>query len=432
MEIERTFRLHPDVKFMQHEHYTILAHVGNGAWFKVVPWAATVLSELGALPLDDYVGQVAAGRGQPSADVAQFFQVLEQSDIIQPVSQAQTTQDRRSSGLRDVVWSTRPGPDGLLFAGQAATEFIDALVMSRVQHLVLEGAWAERSDIADLLSLGQMVLGFVLLVMDDVAVSPAICARLQGIPEIIEVQAGDAHLQEAEPLAALGRALALLKDHFFDSLQARVPLSLVEAIGLERVFEVLDPVRVGLNMACFLPTDRDPLCVAGQLSPLAASPERALDLFRDFLAHEVSVGNTHGLQSFYERVLKRTKCTCGAGRGFVVTQADGHIYPCLALAGEDTRIGTWQPGGLLSEATAENPLAAALRGRVVDDIPGCQDCNVRYFCGGGCPANALRAGDLLGRDPLCPVYKKLFGTALSVWQDNELIETNFAAMVEAL
>jgi len=38
----------------------------------------------------------------------------------------------------------------------------------------------------------------------------------------------------------------------------------------------------------------------------------------------------------------------------------------------------------------------------------------------------------MARDPLCPVYQRLFRTALAVWQDGAVVEENFQAMVQAL
>ena len=68
---------------------------------------------------------------------------------------------------------------------------------------------------------------------------------------------------------------------------------------------------------------------------------------------------------------------CGIGRGMHAVSVNGDIYPCPCFVGmEDTRLGhirDYQVGEINNYHRA-----------VVDNLPVCRACWVRYFCGGGC------------------------------------------------
>lgn len=434
MEYQSTYKLHDAVRFLQHSDYAIVTHLENGAWFKIVPWAVEVLSKLGAESLDKCVRHVAKTYGQPDDIVRQFFETLDQSDMLTLAAADKPAKESQAGPrLESVVWRTNAGESlDTLFNGQAAVRFIDTLVMSRVQRVALEGDWLTRGDISDILSLIQMLLGFVSLTVDDTSVSSESCASLESVPELVEVQATDLCSRKGDPLAATRQAVSTLKDNHFDMLRVRMQLRDLYSIGLAGIFEALDSLEVGLNLTSFLPSERNALCLAGQLGESLVGAEDVISLFKAYLAHEVSKFNIFSLQWFFDQLLKRTRCTCGAGQCFVVVESDGSIYPCLSLITDEMKIGQWSEGKILNEIIAASPIMKTLQQRNVDDIPGCRDCDARYFCGGGCPANAMRAGNLLAQDPFCAVYQKLYRTAIAAWRDDVVLEKNFAAMVDAL
>ena len=109
------------------------------------------------------------------------------------------------------------------------------------------------------------------------------------------------------------------------------------------------------------------------------------------------------------------------GRGTVCTYVDcmedtfavgpdGTIYPCYRFVGMEE----WAMGSVRDRPTEEE-LAASPAGRkmrafkaIVDrDCKGCR--HIRY-CRGGCPYNAIApsGGDLLGVDPHCAAYRRIF------------------------
>lgn len=89
---------------------------------------------------------------------------------------------------------------------------------------------------------------------------------------------------------------------------------------------------------------------------------------------------------------------------------DGALVPChLFFSSEDFALGNVLDDGILERLSA---YAEGLP--TVDDVEGCRDCEVRYFCGNGCWAHVHAvSGTLHGRNPYCGFYKRYFSAV--VW-----------------
>jgi uncharacterized protein len=89
-------------------------------------------------------------------------------------------------------------------------------------------------------------------------------------------------------------------------------------------------------------------------------------------------------------VIKRVS-GCGAGTEYVAVSPEGDIYPCHQFVGEAAfRLGN------LSDPEFRNPLYARFNRANIYNKPDCRACWARFYCGGGCHANAWRVnGDIL-------------------------------------
>jgi radical SAM protein with 4Fe4S-binding SPASM domain len=101
---------------------------------------------------------------------------------------------------------------------------------------------------------------------------------------------------------------------------------------------------------------------------------------------------------------------CGAGTDVISLMPDGSMFPCEGLI----RPSLWAGNVLetpLAECIKHSPVLQNLRKITVDQIAGCRTCCYRYFCGGGCRADALIfKGTLRAKDPFCQICKKLIET----------------------
>ena len=102
---------------------------------------------------------------------------------------------------------------------------------------------------------------------------------------------------------------------------------------------------------------------------------------------------------------------CGAGHEYFAVAENGDLYPCHQFVGrEKYRLGS------LDEGVTNTELPQYFRESHVLNKPKCRDCWARFFCSGGCHANAdLFHGDI--RKPYevgCEIQKKRLECAILV------------------
>jgi uncharacterized protein len=109
-------------------------------------------------------------------------------------------------------------------------------------------------------------------------------------------------------------------------------------------------------------------------------------------------------------VIKRLS-GCGAGCEYVAVTPEGDIYPCHQFVGM-----TEYKLGSLSAGIENEELRQKLADCDVYSKPACVDCFAKFYCGGGCIANAgIYNGDIdLPHEISCELQKKRVECALYV------------------
>jgi len=74
---------------------------------------------------------------------------------------------------------------------------------------------------------------------------------------------------------------------------------------------------------------------------------------------------------------------CGAGKDYVAVTPEGDIYPCHQFVGKEE----FKMGDVFKGITNKNIKNIFDAGNLLEKEK-CKDCWVKYFCGGGCHANA--------------------------------------------
>jgi uncharacterized protein len=100
---------------------------------------------------------------------------------------------------------------------------------------------------------------------------------------------------------------------------------------------------------------------------------------------------------------------CGAGFQYLAVTPEGDLYPCHQFVGRPE----WLLGNV-REGVTRRDLQEKLAGCHIYTKEGCADCWARYYCSGGCHANAdLLEGDIFKPDRIgCELAKKRFECAL--------------------
>lgn len=96
------------------------------------------------------------------------------------------------------------------------------------------------------------------------------------------------------------------------------------------------------------------------------------------------------------------KINCGWGAATFSIEADGKVYPCHWLHFPEYQAGDLYEQNLIDIYHGSEVFARCRMMRVDSNIEGCQQCDYKYFCGGGCRARGLfREGRICGHDPEC-------------------------------
>lgn len=100
---------------------------------------------------------------------------------------------------------------------------------------------------------------------------------------------------------------------------------------------------------------------------------------------------------------------CGAGSEYLAVTPDGSLYPCHQFAGKrEYRLGS------VSAGIKRQDLAAPFRRASLYQKEGCPDCWAKFYCSGGCHANAVSANGSLKKPHLlgCDLVKKRLECAI--------------------
>lgn len=104
---------------------------------------------------------------------------------------------------------------------------------------------------------------------------------------------------------------------------------------------------------------------------------------------------------------------CGTGCNIISVGADGSIYPCHMLMGDQFKMGNLTEKGIVEILNASKCQKQCWE-KDVKDIAGCKDCEFKYLCGGGCRARAyLMHGSIQMPDPFCSMYKEFYKETFS-------------------
>jgi len=107
---------------------------------------------------------------------------------------------------------------------------------------------------------------------------------------------------------------------------------------------------------------------------------------------------------------------CGAGSEYLAVTPSGQLYPCHQFVGDETfRLGDLDTGVVKQDIVAEFSKCHVFA------KPECTGCWARYYCSGGCMANAHHThGDILKPDEIsCALQKKRIECALYILAERQ-------------
>ncbi len=100
------------------------------------------------------------------------------------------------------------------------------------------------------------------------------------------------------------------------------------------------------------------------------------------------------------------QCGCGLGKRMISVDSKGNVFPCHILHYPELKLGNifdekFEPSSFNTQ------VIAACNNANVDQIKGCNKCEYKYICGGGCRGRAyFFSKDLNAKDPYCNLFYK--------------------------
>ena len=151
-----------------------------------------------------------------------------------------------------------------------------------------------------------------------------------------------------------------------------------------------------------------------------AALERTHQLYRTSGRKLVVANFANILIAILAPTARRLMCDlspCGGGRSFFALAPDGDLFPCSEFIG----LPAFSGGNLFRQPIEEILNAPAFRrvtGRRVEDVPGCDGCPIRHFCGSPCPAEAYEMNGGMGqKGAFCRFYEEQVRYALRLIAD---------------
>ena len=274
-----------------------------------------------------------------------------------------------------------------------------------------------RRDLAELLDLGRARFHSVSLTTNGTALTARKARQLVGRVDHVNVSVEGVCAEVHDAVRGPGafdrvmRGLRTLLDAGFPatSVSLTPTVTRLNHGELDRMVDLAAELDTDVAFGFFMPTGRG-LCNRERLT---VDPADMVALFERAAARR---RQSRGLPAVSrpgedpELAFPRV-CTDCAVDTIVTVQADGSVFPCPNLIQPEHRLGNVlevddaELARLLDGGEGKEPY----RRRVVDRVAGCRGCEARYFCGGGCMANAyMVTGDLYGRDPYCAFYQEMW------------------------
>ena len=121
--------------------------------------------------------------------------------------------------------------------------------------------------------------------------------------------------------------------------------------------------------------------------------------------------------------------SCGAGKTRIYISENGNVYPCIELA--DYR---FLLGNILNESfeQIQERSSKLLAGQNVNNEEQCKECNIAYFCGGGCLARRLTNSTNKMKDPMCNFIYGAIGQNPWIFNEDDIKKDNLRSMLKTI
>lgn len=96
------------------------------------------------------------------------------------------------------------------------------------------------------------------------------------------------------------------------------------------------------------------------------------------------------------------KCSCGLNENLISVGYNGDVYLCPSLHTKEFKLGSIRENSIVDIIQQSKEKLGSFR---VENLPKCKNCEIKYYCGGGCRALAYNmCNDIYGKEANCNDY----------------------------
>jgi radical SAM protein with 4Fe4S-binding SPASM domain len=314
-------------------------------------------------------------------------------------------------------------------------DIIDKLASAGVSTIVVTGGEPTiRRDLVDLLRYARERFEQIFMNTNGTLLTPDLCSRLCGLLDQVHVSVDGSTAELHDQFRGEGnfdktlQGVRFLKEANIEKIGLSPTLIQANIRDLPNVMNLAIRLGVALRTSVFLPVGRGS-CNASVFTP---SPKQLLNAFRDTHRAILKCSDEEiEPQSRFLGISMNLKAKCGAAHWTISVNGDGAVYPCNALCQPDFVVGNLLQAEDLPSLLAESPITRQFDAIDIDEREGCKDCDVRYFCGGGCVGHSfLVHGDLQARDPFCDLYRYTLRAQIWTVRADASLRENTQAMID--
>lgn len=186
-----------------------------------------------------------------------------------------------------------------------------------------------------------------------------------------------------------------------------LPVSILPTLHKKNIKAIGEYMKLSRELQ--VPISFSLLTCSGELKDFIPT-DQDLSFLAEYLCEYMKNGVVP-LQDYSELEARKS---CGAGSSIISVTSEGDIYPCHMMHDTNTVMGN------ILERPLEEILYNAKPLPNVEDIEKCQNCEMKYLCGGGCKARALLInGSWEKPDPYCSLNMDFYKRFLKEKRNSE-------------
>ncbi|HEU4387678.1 MAG TPA: radical SAM protein, partial [Blastocatellia bacterium] len=294
------------------------------------------------------------------------------------------------------------------------TQLIDKLAARGVRNLVLFGGEPLlRRDLADIICYAASRVPNLGLATNGTLFKPEItstvAAHVKDVRISLDGSCPEVHDRIRGPKAFVRtmEGIRMLRRTGFRNIYIKAVITRKNVGDIPNLVKLASHLEVKLELNVFLPLGRG--CVTKE--ELHVDTEQLIRAFKCvWLLAEFYGLDSASFNAACNKWIGRASDNCGAGDGCVLVDCSGDVYPCEALQYAPLRMGN-----LVTDKFVQIAPLTDTFDRRVDSVPNCSTCEVRYFCSGGCAAEAYLSGGETSVSALCDFYRTILPLIASRW-----------------